>query len=113
MTEIPKSSPELLAFYREWLAWAESGAPSDKPFSRRVGLCTNMIYSQHIPAGERKYYELDRQLKEAFSDGRCILFGGLERYDQDARDGTMHLNPERLAWVRARIADCEDENHGS
>ena len=104
MTDIPKSSPELLAFYREWLAWAESGAPDLRPFDRDTGLCCNASVFD-----DEACIDLLIQLSEAFLRSYDHPFGGPEQYYAERNSGTMHLNPERLAWVRARIADCEGE----
>jgi hypothetical protein len=82
----------ILPFLNLWLDWVEAGAPkSNRRFSRNYGLCRH--FNRYIRAG-------------GSSRGYAILnqvFQSLEpfpHYDLDVRDGTIHLSPSRVAWVR-------------
>lgn len=98
------SSPELLAFYKSWLAWAENGAPDGAPHWRDDGLCLLALAS----SGLRN--ELEWQFYEAGLD-YTYPFGQVD-YCQRSKAKTQHLCPKRLAWVRARIADSTDTQEG-
>lgn len=117
MKKIPKSSPALLAFYVDWLAWAEAGAPENFPnnpfdFSRGIGLCTNAFYHARI-SGVEKPYEVEEELKRQFrSPGkygvRVYYPFGEASYNKNSSNGAMHLCPKRLDWVRNRIKEASE-----
>ena len=96
-----RSSSELLAFYRAWLEWAEQGAPADAMFDRSAGLCASLkVYSGNT---RRLGEEL---MVQFYSAGLSTLypFGELA-FDRGRRWRSMHADPERVQWVRDRIAD--------
>ena len=91
-------SPELEVFLRDWLDWAEAGAPNDNPhdFFVLVGLCSNCSWRF---GGDRKH-PVYRELSDNFIGNR-FPFGGREEYYSGR---PHHTNPQRLAWVRAVLA---------
>jgi len=91
---IIKSSRELYDFYVDWLAWAE-GNSSKKKYGKYCGLCHNTTADNE--------YEMSHQFKSAGLDV-AYPFGEIE-YDERCEYRTQHLDTNRLAWVRARIAD--------
>lgn len=106
------TSPELLSFYKAWLAWAEAGAVTDE-FDPAIGLCTN-LGTRFTPGDDelwdddlwdRLYAELGEQL-DTLGENNLFPFGGAEEYEARCMENTQHLNPLRLAFVRARIAEA-------
>ncbi len=93
----------VLAFLREWLAWAEAGAPEGGRFFRYDGLCNS--FDRWPGSGE---YDLSDWFVGV--DCTSYPFGGTAAYKRDFDNDTMHLNPLRLAWVRETIAKLENEN---
>ena len=90
-------SPELERFLRDWLDWAEAGAPDRNPHEFRAvaGLCSNC----------RWYFE-DSMLSPARQELEALFeggypFGGPDEYYSGR---PHHTNPQRLAWVRAVLA---------
>lgn len=98
-----KSSPDLLAFYKAWLAWAEKDAPHLNVFSQSHGLCSNLdLFCEHSGPID----EMNVQFTSAGLDNFHPF--GYYDYVHHRICATMHLDPNRLAWVKARIADMED-----
>lgn len=98
-------SPEqiVVAFLRDWLAWADRGAPNNAPYAVNYGLCRGVaIYCRehspgHAPgalAALERMFRLDG-LDPTFPFGASPYFGGERR-------GTMHLDANRLNWVRSK-----------
>ena len=83
-------TPELRAELTAWLDWTESGAPGGGRFNRRSGLCVKV--STH----------LRRELKALLPEGSSYPFDR-DNYWRRADDGTQHLDPARLAWVREQL----------
>lgn len=95
----PKISRALHAFLVDWLAWVERGAPDGKPYDRWAGLCH---------ASKRFDEAIYTELNDLFC-GEPYPFGGSKKYFAARWDGTQHLNPARLTWVRQTIATAEIE----
>jgi len=92
-------SPELRAFLADWLAWVERGAPEGKPYWRRYGLCTGLR--------ENAPYSLAREMGDHLArdlGNRYFPFGN-DEYLAAKSEATQHLDPNRLAWVRAKLAE--------
>ena len=85
-------SKELLGYLRSWLEWAENSAPYCAPYTRKVGLCGN---------SDRYGNGLDDELCEIFNHELCPF--GTDEFFEHKSNATMHLDPNRLAWVRAMI----------
>lgn len=92
MTDMEKA---VLAFLKEWLAWAEAGGHGHAVFDNGMGLCGNAFnYGELQP----KYF------REEFGFG-MTPFG--KDYADRACEGTQHECPKRLTWVRAKIEELE------
>lgn len=114
---ISKSTPELLAFFKEWLAWAESpDADSDNHlvFNNGIGLCGNLENwlddLEHENSDTMYQISVDALAMQFVTAGLCKYYPfGEAAYDHHMVADTMHKDENRLAWVRARIADMENE----
>lgn len=89
-------SPELRAFLAEWLDWAENGAPPHDAFSKSAGLCSCALWWEGSLSA--------REDLLAFFGDDCYPFGGKHAYYDAVHLCTQHLDPNRLAWVRATLA---------
>lgn len=105
-----KNSELLTKFFKEWLEWAESedaALNNHHSFSIHYGLCAAWHnYVASIPG--RKYGEF-RDLIESFygKENSIYPFGGKTKYDQDNYYGMMHVNQERLKFVRFQLKDTK------
>lgn len=106
-------TPLLKRFLTEWLEWATTGAYPHPTFSPGMGLCDTVAdwcdANCHLARVEREFEVL---LIEHFGHDKYYLrvhkvqvppqypFGGAAQWDKDHYNDTMHLNPERLAFVR-------------
>lgn len=97
--------PELVKFYQSYWDWVNKGAPDLEPFARNLGLCSNLCYCVY------SFYacqDIKKAMKLQFTEAglnRTFPFGE-EEYDMHGMDETMHKDPNRLAWVRARLQDA-------
>lgn len=92
-------SPDLIAFLKAWHEWATTGAPEDKPFTRKYGLCTNLGWTFGLDAKDDLFHLLERDMGDAIEP-----FG--EDYAERRVAQTQHECPKRLAWVRAKLAEA-------
>ena len=83
-------TPELHAELTAWLDWAENGAPDEGRFNRWHGLCRNV--SKHL-----------RRELEAILPGNSSFPFDRDNYWRRYSNGTQHLDPARLAWVREQL----------
>jgi len=90
-------TPELRKALSDWLKWAENGAPDNECFYRGFGLCVAVAFTGGMPLGE----ELEA-IFAAQGLGRSHPFGK-KAYNEGFDNKTMHLDPNRLAWVRAQL----------
>lgn len=87
----------LQAFYNTYAAWLDAGAPEGQPFYRHAGLCHNLGKF----GGDRDaYVEMTRQFEAAGLDYKYPFDYNMENYRSQSDDETMHLNPERIKWVK-------------
>lgn len=106
-----RSSEALYECYKAYMSWIEAGAEGDS-FIRTEGLCEqfleHMTHSRGYDTGIRVVREIQRAFKRAGLD-ICFPFNNPNRrrssYEKETCTGTCHLNPDRIAWVRARIED--------
>lgn len=96
-----KISKELYTFFKEWLEWAENGGKGHDTFVNSVGLCSNIDWYSNKEL-EFLPHELKRLL--AYLDLDVSYPFGEEDYTHRQRNGTQHLCPKRLAFVREQIA---------
>jgi hypothetical protein len=96
-------SQRLKEFLAAYLSWVDSGAPDGQPFIRRLGLCSNF-------QNWANSYETDEEIHAAFvADGLDVLypFGGPDTYFDEQDAGKLHMNQERINWVRSKVAQHE------
>lgn len=103
----------LAKFLSAYLAWVDSGAHTES-FTRRKGLCSNFHhYLFGVCQTMDEIEEEDDKLKDLFiSDGLDseFPFGGEELYFEEIEREIVHLNPERLAWVRSKVEQFATAN---
>lgn len=99
-------SKELYKFYCEWLEWAESGGKSHPIFVQWCGLCHNL--SKYSWFNEKLSQELKKEFKSKHLSTAYPF--GKRMYMKQAAEESLHTDPNRLAWVRERIAVYEEYN---
>lgn len=105
----------LKEFYKEWLAWVDSGPrKGHKYFHYTEGLCAN-VYDfalNHLDPAVYNYpHRLEEYLRDQFEEqglDRHYPFGK-RSYNQRKRNGTLYRCPRRIAWVRAQLEDAPHE----
>lgn len=90
----------LLEFFKWWLQEAESDSPAYCVTA--YGLCCN---SHNF--GVRT--EVSAVISSLYIDVDCP-FGGCEVYEWESAWGRMHLNHERIAFVKSQIERLEKLN---
>lgn len=91
-------SEEMKKYFQLWLSCA-NGFKDTLPFVDRLGLCGNI---EHFAKEDCLYVSLTIELKQILKDqySTCVYpFGGCDVYSNE-RLGTMHKNPERIAFVK-------------
>lgn len=97
-----KISKELYTFFKEWLEWAENGGKDHDVFVNHVGLCFNSDWWSSHRKLEFLLPELKRLLVHLGLDTSYPF--GEEDYRHRRLNGTQHLCPKRLAFLREQIA---------
>lgn len=87
----------LLEFFKWWLREAESDNPDYHVTA--YGLCYN---ARHLEIA----LDLDHLLYNIYEDS-AFPFGGETQWDYDMKHDTMHLNLERIAFVKSQIERLE------
>ena len=96
---------DLHKFLQDWLDAATDKNKKPAWYSDARGLCAcARIWGQGRPRPGASA-ELEHRLKEEFVDAYDFPFGGVDRFERESRDGTKHLNKERLEWVRKVLAE--------
>lgn len=90
--------PETLDYLADWLEWVENTPEPGNRYSRKSGLCDNVVY---WPKYHRHGERVGLDLHYAF-DGENFPFGD-DEYDIRSECHTQHEQPERLAWVRLQL----------
>lgn len=100
----------LKGFYKAYADWLDKGAPPYRPFSRGLGLCSNLQYYTGV---ENIFVltRLERQLSDQFEDaGLSAAYPfGEEAFDSYLDENNMHLDPNRIAWVKNQLAKGENQ----
>ena len=99
-------SEELREFLREWLSWAEAGAPKDERFCGG-GLCPNAVSWARAKNDKEivALKELSDLLEAEFPTSYALPFDGtLSNYVNS--DCTK--NPRRLAWVKEKLRTSQE-----
>ena len=102
---------DLHKFLQDWLDAATGKIEEPAWYDESTGLCACAYYWDRARNRPGANAELQHRLKEEFGETCNYPFGGMDRFDREARDGTMHLNKERLEWVRKVLAE-KAENDG-
>lgn len=105
-TLIETSTKQVLRdFYVAYAVWLDRGANSGE-FLRGEGLCANLFdYCTRLGIEtEPAQIELHRSFKRA---GLSAYLPFDSSYEYESDNKRCHLNPRRVAWVRARIAEGE------
>lgn len=104
---------EMREFLTAWLAWATSGGVKDHEYGNifrpYTGLCAALDYWTDVV--DVPFYLLIEELGDMLDADELDTeypFDTEESYSEAARLGTQHLNPARLAWVRAKL-EVSDE----
>lgn len=104
-----EQSELLTKFYNAYNLWVENGAPATgTPFSRGIGLCSNIEYWALI---NRMSYIIVDQLQTELHNQFCQVEGinphhpfGEADYFRRTFNNTMHECPNRMAWVKAHLS---------
>lgn len=100
----------LKGFYKAYADWLDKGAPPYRPFSRGLGLCSNLQYYTGV---ENIFVltRLERQLSDQFEDaGLSAAYPfGEEAFDSYLDENNMHLDPNRIAWVKNQLTKGENQ----
>lgn len=99
---------KLLAFLKDWLAWAEVGlddhpSPDGIHYSCNVGLCSNSLNHPSFSAWAES---AESPIEAEWGWGYGYPFGESD-YDYRNGNGTQHKCPKRLVWVKNRIKELE------
>lgn len=104
---------EMREFLTAWLAWATSPNPKEHEYGQifkvTTGLCAATDFWTCTDG--IAYAQLLEELGEMLDDGGLDTeypFDSPHSYEDAAEEGTQHLNPARLAWVRAKL-EVSDE----
>lgn len=100
-----QQSEKLTQFYREYLKWVESGAPTDHHcFERKYGLCANLASScESIAVSGTLLEELITQFEDAGLTSAYPFDADIHAYKVNMEKLIHHLNPNRIQWVRDHI----------
>lgn len=100
---------EMREFLTAWLSWATSGDLKSHQYGRTftpaTGLCAAVAY---WTVGGHAHPALISEFEAMLGDDKLYPFDTPQTYDAAARRRTQHLNPARLAWVRAKL-EVSDE----
>ncbi len=93
-------SPALRKALQWWLAEATSEKPHEDV--KTFGLCSSISWNCPDMQGTG---ELSALLDAEFGELNAAYPFGMNRYSSDSFEGTQHLNPDRLAWVRRQLGE--------
>lgn len=115
MPSIPNDIPVVLQqFFKQYLAWVEADCP-DNTFVQDAGLCWNLHrwLRSELPCHPDAFASLRAYLRVAMFHSKDYPFNQNEHgvppsalYDAEVERAEAHLNPQRLAFVRAVVASC-------
>lgn len=101
---------DLHKFLQDWLDVATGKIEEPEWYDDFTGLCACAYHWDHARVGTRAKAELQHRLMEDFGHAYNFPFGGNSRFNREARDCTMHLNKERLEWVRKVLAEKAEDD---
>ncbi|EFB9701794.1 hypothetical protein [Escherichia coli] len=97
---------QLYGFYIAYDLWLSNGAKPGGVFSRNYGLCANLFdYLTSIGASsEAALEQLHADFRSAGLNEVLPFNESNGHYHEEKRNNMCHVNPARVAWVRAQIA---------
>ncbi|AXH72680.1 MAG: hypothetical protein [Caudoviricetes sp.] len=99
-----KQSRELTKFYNAYHDWLMNGAPIHDIFSRCAGLCHNLtLYCVRNKIDKNFSKQMGKQFEKAGLDKEYPF--GEEQYINCFMNDTSHLDPNRIAWVKAHLTE--------
>lgn len=104
---------DLHKFLQDWLDAATGKIEKPAWYGGHWGLCYCAWHWDRARGHPGAKAELQHRLKEEFGAICSHPFGGINRFNRDRADGTMHLSEERLAWVRKVLAEEADPVWGA
>ena len=105
-----KQSSKLTVFYNAYHDWLMNGAPIHNIFSRKYGLCRNL--NRFYDYGDYKYDPYLHEMRNQFFYA-CLNTEypfGEDRYYNSFTSQTAHLDPNRIAWVKAHLTEEVNNN---
>lgn len=94
----------LLNFYKAYNQWLSSGAPEDKPFSRKRGLCWNLVYG-YAEEGSNLLEEMIDQFEKAGLNTEYPFDLDMDMYTSSSKVAIIHKNPKRVKWVKDKLKE--------
>lgn len=94
----------LSEFYKSYAEWLIKGAPNNKPYSRRSGLCRALsVFCIDRGMVMLDRYRLSDQQQKLFTDAGLDASFPFNNDDLDSETilGTCHQNVQRVNWVHA------------
>ena len=99
---------EMREFLTAWLDWAQSGGSEDHEYGNIFRPYTGLCAATHYWCVCKPLTEELGDMLEADGLDTDYPFDTRLSYEKAADDGTQHLNPARLAWVRSKL-ESKDE----
>ncbi|UGO52676.1 hypothetical protein OPT79_43 [Klebsiella phage vB_KpnD_Opt-79] len=96
-------SEELKVFYKAYAAWLDAGAVNKGAFWRDCGLCTCIVSWTNDDEGYELLNEMKSQFTAAGLSDRFPFNVSDEDYAREHLNSAMHLNEDRVAWVRKHV----------
>lgn len=98
----------LLNFYKAYNQWIGSDAPEGEPFSRKRGLCWNLIYI-YGDDFDNLYEEMYSQFENAGLDVVTPFDNSNYAYMKSSKNSACHLNEKRVQWVKDKLKEGESK----
>lgn len=99
---------QLYGFYIAYDLWLSNGAKPGGVFSRNYGLCANLFdYLTSIGASsEAALEQLHADFRSAGLNEVLPFNESNGHYHEEKRNNMCHVNPARMAWVRAQMVQA-------
>ncbi|EMS3403054.1 hypothetical protein WJT65_004787, partial [Escherichia coli] len=102
---------QLYGFYIAYDLWLKNGAKPGGVFSQNYGLCANLFdYLTLIGTPcEAALEQLHADFRSAGLNEALPFNEGKEHYHEERGHNMCHMNPARVAWVRAQTGQPAPE----
>lgn len=99
---------QLYGFYIAYDLWLSNGAKPGRAFSRNYGLCSNLFdYLTSIgTSSEAALEQLHADFRSAGLNEALPFNESKGHYYEEQRNNMCHMNPARVAWVRAQMVQA-------